>query len=459
MSESPKSWELSSIGELCEPSQYGWTTKASLTSTTSIKILRTTDISGDKINWETVPYCSEVPDDLSRYLLRPNDIVISRAGSIGLSALITNPDDAVFASYLIRFVPRPEMKAKYLGYFLKSPDYWNAVRECASGIALQNVNAKKLSVIEVPVAPFPEQSRIVAEIEKQFTRLDAATAALKRVQANLKRYRASVLKAACEGRLVSTAIGTETYSKIPVIELLAQPLANGRSPAGAREGFKILRLTALQDGGIDMKEWRRGPVSESWIENLSIKQGDILVSRGNGSKALVGLAGLVGDTSAESEPILFPDTMIRIRLNKELCDARFFVLIWNSRIMRDQIESTARTTAGIHKIAQSDIERFEIPLPSLDVQLSIAAIAEKAFTTLRHTAQALEKLAIRSSSMRASILSSAFTGQLVPQDPTDEPATALLERIRAERQLKDSSKRNGRAAPPHRRKGHDETAG
>jgi type I restriction enzyme, S subunit len=125
--------------------------------------------------------------------------------------------------------------------------------------------------------------------------------------------------------------------------------------------------------------------------------------------------------------------MIRIRLNKEVCDARFFVLIWNSRIMRDQIESTARTTAGIYKIAQSDIERFEIPLPSLDVQLGIVAVAEKAFTTLRHNSRALEKLAIRSSSMRSSILSSAFFGQLVPQDPTDEPASLLLERIRAQR--------------------------
>src|SRR5664280_1934742 len=78
-----------------------------------------------------------------------------------------------------------------------------------------------------------------------------------------------------------------------------------------------------------------------------------------------GDATLVGDTSMESESVLFPDTMIRIRLNAAICDARFFVLIWNSRIMRDQIESTARTTAGIHKISQTDIERFEIPLPSL----------------------------------------------------------------------------------------------
>ncbi len=363
-------------------------------------------------------------------------------GKVGLLAMEAATNQAVCG-----ISPHAQIETRFLFYFLQSQR--SALIGLSQGGAQPNISQQIVRSTAVPICARAEQDRIVAEIEKQLTRLDAATAALKRVQANLKRYRASVLKAACEGRLVSTENGAEIYPKSPVIELLAQPLANGRSPAGAREGFKILRLTALQDGGIDMKEWRRGPVSESWIEKLSIKQGDILVSRGNGSKALVGLAGLVGDTSAESEPILFPDTMIRIRLNKELCDARYFVLIWNSRIMRDQIESTARTTAGIHKIAQSDIERFEIPLPSLDVQLGIAAAAEKAFTTLRHTAQALEKLAITSSSMRASILSSAFTGQLVPQDSTDEPASALLERIRAERELKDSSKRNGRA--PRRR--------
>jgi type I restriction enzyme S subunit len=182
-----------------------------------------------------------------------------------------------------------------------------------------------------------------------------------------------------------------------------------------------------------MNEWRRGPVTKSWIENLSIKQGDILISRGNGLKSLVGLAGLVGDTSIEPETILFPDTMIRARLNDALCDVRFFVLMWNSRIVRDQIEGTARTTAGIHKISQTDIERFEIPLPSLEDQVAIVKVAEEALPTLGHSAQVLESLATKSSSLRASILSAAFTGQLVPQDPTDEPASILLERIRAKR--------------------------
>jgi type I restriction enzyme S subunit len=111
---------------------------------------------------------------------------------------------SVFASYLIRFTPSEEVNPRYLRHFLDSPSYWASIAMESAGIAQPNVNAKKLAAVAIPIAPRKQQDCIVAEIEKQFSRLDAATVALKRVQANLKRYRASVLKVACEGHLVPT---------------------------------------------------------------------------------------------------------------------------------------------------------------------------------------------------------------------------------------------------------------
>ena len=73
-----------------------------------------------------------------------------------------------------------------------------------------SINQRQLNALPIVVPPLPEQRRIVAEIEKQFTRLEAGVAALRRVQANLKRYRAAVLKAACEGRLVPTEAASAT---------------------------------------------------------------------------------------------------------------------------------------------------------------------------------------------------------------------------------------------------------
>jgi len=197
----PKSWALETLGSLCEKSQYGWTTKADKAGD-GVKFLRTTDITPGVVDWSSVPYCVEAPSDLEKYLIKDGDILISRTGSIGVNYLVVKPEPAVFASYLIRFRPKTSISTKYLKYYLQSPAYWRAINTGKKGIAVQNVNATMLSRIPVPVAPPDVQVEIVAELEKQFSRLDEAVANLQRVKANLKRYKASVLKDAVEGRLV-----------------------------------------------------------------------------------------------------------------------------------------------------------------------------------------------------------------------------------------------------------------
>jgi type I restriction enzyme S subunit len=233
----PENWILSTLGEISTKPQYGWTTKANHESG-NVKLLRTTDITSGQINWATVPYCSKEPDDLDKYLLEPGDIVISRAGSVGVSYLLTNTDNAVFASYLIRFRPNEPVDKKYVYYYLKSPDYWKAIGKSTLGIAVPNVNATKLAKVKIPIAPENEQKRIVAEIEKQFSRLDEAVDNLKRVKANLKRYKASVLKAAVEGKL------TEEWRKKhldvePADKLLERILAERRKKWEEAEWAKI----------------------------------------------------------------------------------------------------------------------------------------------------------------------------------------------------------------------------
>jgi len=110
-----------------------------------------------------------------------------------------------------------------------------------------NLTHERFRELRVPVAPFNEQVRIADEIEKQFTRLDTATAALKRVQANLKRYRASVLKAACEGRLVPTEAELarrEGRSYEPQHEIAAGHVASlqGKKQKAGRLNFGKVRV-------------------------------------------------------------------------------------------------------------------------------------------------------------------------------------------------------------------------
>ena len=96
----PEGWILETLGGICEKPQYGWTTKANK-DYGHVKLLRTTDITSGSLNWGTVPFCSEIPDNLEKYLLQAGDIVISRAGSIGVSYLLGSVERAVFASYLV----------------------------------------------------------------------------------------------------------------------------------------------------------------------------------------------------------------------------------------------------------------------------------------------------------------------------------------------------------------------
>ncbi len=198
--EIPSSWVWTTLGEICIPPQYGWTTSAS--NEGKLKLLRTTDITSGIIDWSSVPFCEIEPDDVDKYLLHDGDIVISRAGSIGYSILVNNPENSVFASYLIRFRPYSPVLDKYLSYFLNSPKYWESISEKSLGIAIPNVNASKLRQIAIPLAPFTEQHRTVAKIEELFSQLDASETALKRAKANLERYRRSVLQAASSGQLV-----------------------------------------------------------------------------------------------------------------------------------------------------------------------------------------------------------------------------------------------------------------
>lgn len=166
----PSSWEWTKLGDVCLPSQYGWTTKAS--DFGNFYFVRTTDISSTEIlDWDTVPYCQEEPPNIDKYLLKDGDIVISRAGSVGISLLVKDPLPAVFASYLIRF--RPLIDEKYVSLFLRSPLYWQSISDNVLGIAVPNVNAAKLSQMDFPLPPLAEQRRIVARVEELFVQTRA----------------------------------------------------------------------------------------------------------------------------------------------------------------------------------------------------------------------------------------------------------------------------------------------
>ena len=164
---------------------------------------------------------------------------------------------------------------------------------------------------------------------------------------------------------------------------------------------------------------------------LAIHEGDYFVSRGNGSLHLVGRGTLAQEPS---ELIVYPDTMIRLRFIKLYPLRQFVNVLWSTRWMRSQIEKKARTTAGIYKISQADINRFVLPLPPLAEQEQIVIEVERRLSVVADTEAQVAAELKRAERLRQSILARAFAGELVPQNPEDESASALLERLRAQRE-------------------------
>jgi type I restriction enzyme, S subunit len=316
----------------------------------------------------------------------------------------------------------------------------------------QHLKSAKLSV-----PPIPRQLQVVAEVEMQFTRLDAGMSALQRVQANLKRYRAAVLKAACEGRLVPIEAelakaegrafesGEELLARIleerrkrwtgrgkykeparpnavhparlpdgwawaTVEQLVREPLCNGVSVAGSLTppGVRSLRLSAMSGHGFDYSDIRYLPLPDDDVSDLRIQEADFFVSRGNGSLHLVGRG-----TRAQEPPTptIFPDTMIRLRLTAPITHSRWVSTIWPSRDIRSQVESRVKTTAGIYKVSQPQIESIRVPVPPLAEQTRIVAEIECRFGAIDNVEAMAVVAAKRSTRLRRSVLDSAMSGR------------------------------------------------
>lgn len=211
----PKGWRRVAIKDMADSIQYGHTASA-VDRKDGPRFLRITDIQDGRVDWSAVPSCDIPKADVPKYRLSSGDLVFARTGATtGKSFLIGECPEAVFASYLIRVRVSSGVDSRYLSAFFQSPDYWRQIEGGKRGIGQPNVNGQVLGEVQFPIAPLPEQRRIVAEIEKQFTRLEAGVAALRRVQASLKRYRAAVLKAACEGRLVPTEVELSRVGRVP----------------------------------------------------------------------------------------------------------------------------------------------------------------------------------------------------------------------------------------------------
>ena len=151
LGEIPEGWDNTTLGNLCEPPQYGYTSSAR-NEPVGPRFLRITDINKRSwIAWDDVPYCAISSSDLEKYRLHRGDILIARMADPGHGVLIEDDELAVFASYLIRFRPLDPVFSRFLQYWLRSRGYWEVVSGRFSGTTRMNINARQLRSLPLVV--------------------------------------------------------------------------------------------------------------------------------------------------------------------------------------------------------------------------------------------------------------------------------------------------------------------
>ncbi|CAM3468974.1 restriction endonuclease subunit S [Mycobacterium frederiksbergense] len=353
----------------------------------------------------------------SAKIIQPDAVLVAMYGaSIGRLGL---PTREMASNQAIAFaVPRVEvLDRKFLFWFLAAvkPELIGA----GKGGAQPNISQTILKEWQIDLPPLAEQRRIVEILECHISQLKAAVQALTQSADRLRKL---------GDRVLTQLVNSVPHDRVPVARLLRAKPANGRSVPTAATGFPVLRLTSLRTGEIDLRERKIGDWTAEDARKYLVQQGDILLSRGNGSLHLVGRAGIV---TAIPDPVAYPDTMIRLSPDTNEVLPEYLVTLWNASDARSQIEAAARTTAGIYKINQPIVGGIEIPIPDIATQGKIVEVVADFNQSFIRLAREILSAQRRAEVLRRSLLHAAFNGALVAQDPSDEPADVALARLRA----------------------------
>lgn len=466
--ELPKSWKSAPLGDVCKtlkgkkPKNSGKISKDRTIPYINIKAFET-GIPAEYAEPGDYPECSK------------NDVLIVWDGA---RSGLTGRGVAGYIGSTLSKIWSNIIDSGYLYYFLQSQ--YNFINTNTKGVGIPHIDPNILYSIDFPVAPEKEQKRIVAEIEKQFSRLDEAVDNLKRVKANLKRYKASILKAAVEGKL------TEEWRKAnpdvePAGKLLERILAERRKKWEETELAKMkakgkvpkddkwkkkykgpekpeienlpdipatwlwarldsvaeikggitkdrkrkiknarelpyLRVANVQRGYLDLDKIKYIKVPEDKLPELLLKNGDILFNEG-GDRDKLG-RGWVWE--GQINKCTYQNHVFRVRLYLIKNTGKLFS--WYGNTFGQQYFMTkGKQTTNLASINKTMLSAFPVPLPPFDEQVFLIKEIEGRLSIINAVEKEVEKNLIRADRLRQSILKKAFTGKLISQDYRADP--------------------------------------
>ena len=341
------------------------------------------------------------------------------------------------------------------------PGYLDAVNRATSSVTVKHLSSRTIKELPLPLPPIAEQKRIVAAIEEQLSRLDTGVAGLERVQQNLERMRAAVLEAAIRGRLDEaqrgngSSIETEQPGlpsewKLVTLGDIAD-ISGGITKNPKRRPrvnpVPFLRVANVQRDMLELADIHEIEVFEGELGRFRLQRGDLLIVEGNGSPDQIGRSAL---WDGSIDPCVHQNHLIRVRPGGQVLSA-YLNLFWNAPSSISKIRAVASSTSGLYTLSTGKVRSIPVVLPPIEAQQRIVSEVERQLSFTDALGGGLVTTSSLSRSLRAGILSAAFSGELVPQNPNDEPASGLLERIVAERASSNGHKPT-KARSPRRRK-------
>ncbi|MFQ5786406.1 MAG: restriction endonuclease subunit S [Thermodesulfobacteriota bacterium] len=361
--------------------------------------------------------------------------------------------------------------SKYLYFFINR--YYDYINTHPKGTGTPHVNPDIFWKLEFPLSSLNEQKRIVAKLDQSMPKIDGVKERLERIPQIIKRFRQSVLNAAVTGKLtekwreehleVESALNIvesiqktrmkdantklksekikEIYSsmeendsselpdswKYTFLNKLCESFQYGTSSKSQKKGkIPVLRMGNLQNGRIDWSDLVYTS-DKNEIEKYILSPKDVLFNRTNSAE-------LVGKTSIYlgEYPAIYAGYLIKINNYKKL-DSMYLNYALNSQYARAYCNRVKSDGVNQSNINAQKLGKFEIPFPPLEEQHEIVCHVDKLFTFADKLEEHYQKAKEKVDKFPQSVLSKAFRGELVPQDPNDEPAEKLLERIKEEK--------------------------
>ena len=415
----PSGWTWATLGEV---GRYlnGRAFKATDWKEHGRPIIRIQNLTGTNRHHNHYP--GEVED---RHLVREGDLLLSWAATLGV--FVWRGEEAVLNQHI--FKVESWISKSFHRWLLQS--VLDDLYRQAHGSGMVHITKRKFDRTPVPIPPLAEQERIVAAIEEHLSRLDALDTALKVAEMKL-----DVLRRSTAAALLDRSDWTWTT----LGEIAA--LKGGITKDSKREAdpdfveYPYLRVANVQRGFFDLAEVTTIRADRHKATKLVLVPGDILFNEG-GDRDKLG-RGWVWEGQIEN--CIHQNHVFRARLTNSDFDPYFISMHANTWGQR-WFETHGKQTTNLASLSLTTLKSFPVPAPSLKDQQAVVAELQSLASGEDRLREDLERAKRHSRTLQRSILSEAFAGDLVPQDPADEPASVLLEHIQAIRTAKPKRRR------------------